>query len=119
MSKLLEETLQIKYENGAAVLKFEGEVIFENSNQLKEETKNQLKKNKKANNFILDLSQVPYLDSSGVGVILSLLKFIRKNKGSLAVVNPNEKIKRVFEITKLTEIIPVYETIAQAINDMG
>ena len=44
MLKLLEETLQFKFDNEIAILKYEGKIIFENSNQLKEEIKNLLSK---------------------------------------------------------------------------
>ncbi|MFN2340372.1 MAG: STAS domain-containing protein [Halanaerobium sp.] len=110
---MLEESLKITYENGTAFLEFEGEVTFENSNRLKEEAKKQLSKKENLGNLIFDLSQVSYLDSSGVGVIFSLFKFMRLKDGTLAVVNPNDKIDRVFEVTKMKEIIPVYETIEE------
>lgn len=115
---MLEESLKISYENGTAFLEFEGEVTFKNSNRLKEEAKKQLSKKEKLGNLIFDLSQVSYLDSSGVGVVFSLFKFMRLKDGTLAVVNPNDKIDRVFEVTKMKEIIPVYETIEEALNEL-
>lgn len=116
---MLEEILQIIYEDETAVLKFEGEIIFENSNQLKEEAKNKLSKKKKIKNLIVDLTQVPYLDSSGVGVLLSLFKFIHKKGGKIAISNPNDKIRRVFEVTKMTEIIPAYKNVEEAVTEIG
>ena len=115
---MVEESLKITYENETGFLEFEGEVTFENSNQLKEEAKKQLSKKEKLENLIFDLSQVSYLDSSGVGVVFSLFKFMRLKDGTLAVVNPNDKIDRVFEVTKMKEIIPVYETIEEALNEL-
>lgn len=115
---MVKESLKITYENEIAILNFEGEVTFENSNPLKEEAKKQLSKNEKTEHLIFDLSQVPYLDSSGVGVIFSLFKFMRLKGGSLTVVNPNEKIGRVFEVTKMKEIIPVYNNREDALNEL-
>ena len=115
---LLEESLKITFENELAVLKFDGEVIFDNSNQLKEEAKKQLSAKEKIEDLLVDLSQVPYLDSSGVGVLLSLFKFMKTRGGSLAIANPNEKIRRVFDVTKMTEIIPAYETTEQAVANI-
>jgi anti-anti-sigma factor len=114
--ELLEESLELLIEKNKAVLKFDGEVIFDNSNQLKEEAKERLKRKEEVNNLIIDLSQVPYLDSSGVGVLLSLFKFMRMRDGNLAIAGSNEKIRRVFEVTKMTEIIPVYNSLEEAIN---
>ncbi len=118
MLGLLEESLKIEIENGIAFLKFDGEVIFDNSNQLKEEAKKILSKKEETKSLVIDLSQVPYLDSSGVGVILSLFKFMKNRGGSLAVANPNDKIRRVFDVTKITEIIPAYETIEEALANI-
>lgn len=116
MFDLLEESLKLLVENNKAVLKFDGEVIFDNSNQLKEESKKRLAKKEEVENLIIDLSRVPYLDSSGVGVVLSLFKFMRNRDGSLSIAGPNEKITRVFDVTKMTEIIPVYATLEEAMQ---
>ena len=118
MLELLEESLKIELENGIALLKFDGEVIFDNSNQLKEEAKKRLSRKEETKKLIIDLSQVPYLDSSGVGVLLSLFKFMKTRGGSLAIANPNEKIRRVFDVTKMTEIIPAYETTEEAVANI-
>jgi len=115
---LLEKSLDLIVENNRAILKFDGEIIFENSNKLKEESKNRLAQKTEVDSLILDLSRVDYLDSSGVGVLLSLFKFMREREGSLAVAEPNEKIKRVFEVTKMGEIIPVYETLEAAVEKL-
>jgi len=115
--KLLEETLQFKFDNEIAILKYEGKIIFENSNQLKEEIKNLLSKKEKIKKIILDLSQVFHLDSAGVGVIISLFRFIRKKGGSLVAVNLNEQVRKVFKITKMEKIIPIVENIEQAVNE--
>jgi len=115
---LLEESLKIDIENNKAILKFDGEVIFDNSNQLKEEAKKRLKKKEEVESLIIDLSHVPYLDSSGVGVILSLFKFMRNRNGSLSIAEANEKINRVFDVTKMTEIIPVYASLEEAVQQV-
>lgn len=118
MFSLLEESLKLIIENNTAVLKVDGEVIFDNSNQLKEEAKKRLEKKKEVEYLIIDLARVPYLDSSGVGVVLSLFKFMRNRNGSLSVAEPNEKIKRVFDVTKMTEIIPVYANVEEALKEV-
>lgn len=114
---MINEPLKISIEANKALIKFEGEVNFENSNQLKEKVKAKLKANKEINILIIDLAQVSYLDSSGVGLLLSLFKFMKKRDGSLKVVNPNSKLKRVFDVTKMREIIPVFTDVDKALAD--
>jgi anti-anti-sigma factor len=49
----------------------------------------------------LDLSEVDYIDSGGVSVLLSTVRRLR-NRGWLGVVNPNGNVKRLLEIVGLT-----------------
>ena len=109
--------VKLSYEvlEGSNILKVDGEVIFENSNRVKEEAK-EIIKEIEAKKLIVDLSSTSYLDSSGIGVILSLFKFMRDNDGKLLIANPNEKVKRVFEVTKLNQILDIYNDINKAIE---
>lgn len=115
---MLDDLRDLVIENNKAILKFDGEIIFDNSNQLKEEAKKLLDQKQEVDTLIIDLSKVDYIDSSGVGVILSLFKFMREKDGSLAVAEPNEKIKRVFDVTKLAEIIPIYANLEEAMKNI-
>ncbi|MFW5873581.1 MAG: STAS domain-containing protein [Bacillota bacterium] len=109
--------VKLSYEvlEGNNILQIDGEVIFENSNQVKEEAK-EIIKEKEINHLIIDLSSTTYLDSSGIGVILSLFKFMRDSNGKLIIANPNDKVKRVFEVTKLNQILDIYNDINKAIE---
>lgn len=109
--------VKLSYEvlEGSNILQVDGEVIFNNSNQVKEEAKEIIKENE-INKLIIDLTSTSYLDSSGIGVILSLFKFMRDKSGKLLIANPNEKVKRVFEVTKLNQILDIYSDLNKAIE---
>ena len=111
---------QIKLEEkkGITIFRPEQEIVFENSNAFKEKTKKIIKK-EGIEKIIIDLKSVPYLDSSGVGFIISLLKFMRQKEGKMVITNLNEKVKRVCELTKLDEVIDVYESIDRAVADLS
>jgi anti-sigma B factor antagonist len=47
------------------------------------------------------------MDSTGLGVFIALLKANKKNNGSLKFVGVSERIKRLFDITGLTDILNV------------
>ena len=63
--------VKLSYEvlEGSNILKVDGEVIFENSNRVKEKAK-EIIKEIEAKKLIVDLSSTSYLDSSGIGVII-------------------------------------------------
>ena len=63
--------VKLSYEilEGSNILKVDGEVIFENSNRVKEKAK-EIIKEIEAKKLIVDLSSTFYFDSSGIGVII-------------------------------------------------
>jgi len=98
-----------------AIVKYKGEIVFENSNEIKENSKDKLREID-YNNLIMDFTEVSFIDSSGIGFILSLFKFLREREGSLVIANANDKIKKNFEITKLSQIIEIIDSIDEAYN---
>ncbi|MBM7705027.1 anti-sigma factor antagonist [Metabacillus iocasae] len=55
----------------------------------------------------VDLTNVSYMDSTGLGVFIALLKAIKKTEGTLKFVGVSERLKRLFDITGLTDILNV------------
>ncbi|MFW6007332.1 MAG: STAS domain-containing protein [Halanaerobiales bacterium] len=114
----MSDSIKLIQEYDISVIKPEGEIVFENSNKIKERTKEILEENE-INKLIIDLKSVPYLDSSGVGVIISLFKYLRERKGKLAITNLQPKVKRVCELTKLNEIINIFESNEKAVKELS
>lgn len=55
----------------------------------------------------LDLSEVNYMDSTGLGVFVGFYKTIKSNGGQLKITGVNKRLKRLFEITGLDEIMDI------------
>lgn len=67
--------------------------------------------------LIVDLSGVPFLDSSGLGVLVGGYKRARMHVGGrFAVVGADKRIMNVFRITGLVRVLPVYESIDAALE---
>ena len=64
----------------------------------------------------IDLSKVRFINSSGIGVLVSLLTKFRNRGGEMVLINPSEHIRKLLIITKLNAIFTVTEDDAQAIN---
>ncbi|QNF31478.1 STAS domain-containing protein [Adhaeribacter swui] len=58
----------------------------------------------------VDLSQVRFINSSGIGVLVSLLTKFRNRGGEMVLINPSEQIRKLLIITKLNNIFTVKET---------
>ncbi len=69
--------------------------------------------------IILDCRDLSYLDSSGIGVLISLLTSLRKQGGSLILCSLTSTVRAVIELTKLTGFLPVASSINEALEQQG
>lgn len=70
-----------------------------------------------AEKVLIDLTDVPFLDSTGLGVMVARLKQQRAGGGEMALVIPSERLLRNFRITGLDRVFHIYDTIADAVAD--
>jgi len=63
---------------------------------------------------IVEISNVRYINSSGIGVLITLLTKARNKGGELCLINPSESVRKLLIITKLQAIFKVFDTIDQA-----
>lgn len=64
--------------------------------------------------LILDLSQVEYMDSVGLGIIVGAAKWIAERQGQLAVVGPVPHVRRLFAISGTQSLLNVCDTLPEA-----
>jgi anti-sigma B factor antagonist len=69
-----------------------------------------------ASTIVINLDQVEYLDSTGLGVIVSAMKRIRENDGSIVLTGLSPHLTKIFEITGLRKVFDVYPTASDALN---
>jgi anti-sigma B factor antagonist len=65
--------------------------------------------------LVVDLSEVAFLDSTGLGVLVKALKHAREADGWLHLVVTSDRIRKIFEITGLDASIPIFDTAQDAI----
>ncbi|HKA82709.1 MAG TPA: STAS domain-containing protein [Acidimicrobiales bacterium] len=66
--------------------------------------------------LVLDLEAVDFLDSTGLGTIVSILKRTRSHGGDLRLVCTEARIRRLFEITGLDSAVPLHASLDDAIG---
>ena len=76
-----------------------GQLIVGNRQLLKEQVLDRLERVDRE--FIVDFSKTDYIDSSGLGVLVTLSKKIREQRGQLSLVSLSEDLRTLFELTKL------------------
>jgi anti-sigma B factor antagonist len=65
-------------------------------------------------NFLLNLSQLSYTNSSGIALFIRILTKIRTKGGELLVLNPNETVSKLFTITKLDQVFHLVTSVNEA-----
>jgi len=63
---------------------------------------------------VIDLSAVPYIDSTGLAFVVELHKFLVSRGGQLFLANANQRVREVLRLTRIGEIIPLFEDVEDA-----
>ena len=66
--------------------------------------------------FLIDLSEVPFMDSSGMNIILRVYQEARDLPGSVHVINPRPAVRRVLELTGVSITVPISEKADDALE---
>jgi anti-sigma B factor antagonist len=68
---------------------------------------------------VVDLTELEFLDSTGLGVIIGAFGRAKEAAGTLRVVCPQERFRRLFRITGLDGLMPVDESLEAAMASLG
>jgi anti-sigma B factor antagonist len=66
--------------------------------------------------FVLNLGSVEYIDSSGLGQLITIWSSVRNKGGHMTVLNPTKRVERLFEITRLNKVFEILQSEADAIQ---
>ncbi|MGZ8398565.1 MAG: STAS domain-containing protein [Gemmatimonadales bacterium] len=105
---------QTKGSKGVVVVLVEGQLIVGNRHELKDLVQAALEKGERR--LLLDFSRTGYIDSSGLGALVSISKRIREMGGELRLSGLNDDLRSLFELTKLDTLFAITETPEQALT---
>jgi anti-sigma B factor antagonist len=106
--------LDVVKRNGFAVLAVQGEVDVYTAPQLREKLIQLVDEGERK--LIVDLEGVEFLDSTGLGVLVGGLKRVRSNDGDLALICTQRRILKVLEITGLTKVFGIHDSVDAAVS---
>ena len=106
--------LDVMEQNGRAVLSVRGEVDVYTAPQLREQLIQLVDAGNR--NIVVDLEGVEFLDSTGLGVLVGGLKRVRSHDGDLALVCTQRRILKVLEITGLTKVFAIHDSVDAAVG---
>ena len=96
------------------VVDVEGQLIVGNRQELKQRVLADLEGGERK--FLVDFTRTGYIDSSGLGVLVSLSKKIREQGGELRLSSLNEDLRTLFELTKLDTLFRIADSRADGLE---
>ncbi len=110
--------MDLKIRRGADVyiIDVNGEMDLYNSYKLKELIMRMLEK--KVRSFVINLANVDYIDSSGIGALIFICSTIRKMNLDIMIANIHGSVKKVIELTKLTSYFPIAASVPAALRSI-
>jgi len=103
---------------GVSILDLSGKVVLgEGDLQVKERIKDLLADGQRR--ILLNLAEVNYIDSAGLGSLISAYTTAKREGGSLKLVNLTKRIQDLLSITKLITVFETFETEPEALASFG
>jgi len=89
------------------ILDINGEIDLYNAPEIKDVIAKLIEEQKYC--IVINLEKVSYIDSSGIGALISSLSNLKKYQGGLKIINVAGSVRKVFELTKLTSFFEIFD----------
>ena len=97
------------------VVRGEGRLNMASGPQLKQTVQNALQSGRVR--VVVDLSRIPFMDSSGLVALIAGLKAARERGGDLRIVSPSTQVAMVLKLSKVDAILPAHPSVEEAYGD--
>lgn len=110
------DTIEIQTEDrgGAAIVRPKGDVDLQRSPVLREHLKSV--SDRKPSRLVVDLSEVSYMDSSGVATLVEAMQLARRGKYPLVLCCLQDRVKSIFEIARLDTVFQITSDVDAALQ---
>ena len=106
-------TVTRRQQDGRTILHLVGEIDVATAPRLRDELSRVITEG--SHHLIVDLSDVPFLDSTGLGVLVGRLKAVRLLDGDLVLAGAQERTLRNFRITGLDQVFRLFDSVDAAL----
>ena len=103
--------------NTTLIVALNGEIDHHSAGRFRQKIETELMK-MNGRNVIFNFSNVDFMDSSGIGLVIGRYKYTTALGGKTAVVCSNEKINDIFKLSGICQIISVFNTVQEALNSI-
>lgn len=107
--------LELKLVRNTLVVRIKGELDMLVAEKLRREIDNRLD-NKEINTLVINLDQVTFIDSSGLGVIIGRYKRISAGDGKMYIVGARPPVEKILFFSGINKLIPMFNSEQDIIN---
>lgn len=101
-------------QDGITLVRAEGQLVVGNRQELKDLVAKELAAGHRR--FVIDFSHTGYIDSSGLGALVTMSKQVREQGGDMRLSGLNDDLRTLFELTKLDTLFAISNTAEQALG---
>ncbi|MBE7412423.1 MAG: STAS domain-containing protein [Leptospiraceae bacterium] len=109
--------INIRENNSVQIISIAGEVDLYNAKELKDCLDLMIKEEKFQ--VVIDLAKVPFIDSSGIGTLVTGMYRLKKYHGGLKVINITGSVAKVFKLTGMEQHLEVCKSEEEAVSAFG
>ncbi len=109
--------INILKQNSATIVEVDGEVDLYSSPDVRKSLYQLI--DKKTTIIIVDLKEVPYMDSSGVATLVEGWQKVKSYGGKILLTSLRKEVRDVFALTKLEDFFEIYDTREDALKSIG
>ncbi|WP_206830974.1 anti-sigma F factor antagonist [Alicyclobacillus fructus] len=102
-------SVETKLERGIVVIQLKGELDHHAVERIRDRIEQQLAENG-YRGLVMSFRNIDFMDSSGLGLILGRYRSVTEHGGKMALCEVNPTLRRLFEMSGLLKVIPVYDS---------
>lgn len=106
---------QVRWQGRAAIVELAGEIDLHQAPAVHKALLGACEK--KPTQLVIDMLEVSYLDSSGIGVLVEVFRRMNASGGQFKLSGVGQRVRSVLEITRLDKFFKMYPTVAEALAE--
>ena len=108
------QAVYVEKKEGATVINLQGRIDAANSNQIHERIMDEVERG--ANRIIINFSEVSYISSAGLRILIYASKALKKNSASLVICSMSSSIEKIFQISGLTSLFTIHPDLETSLS---
>ena len=103
-------------ENGIGVVQISKSLTAATVDSFREQLSGWQEVESEVKNYVIDLEQVDFMDSAGLGTLIAVLKRVTEQGGDMKIACLQKKPRMVFEITRAYKVFEIYDSVEEALK---